>query len=231
MAAEALLPAFVLHSRRYRDSSLIIDFFTRPQGRVAVVARGQLRRKRGAGQPQPFQPFLISLRGRGELRTLGALDPGGKPETLSGSVLYCGLYLNELVLRLTARDDPFPAVFDSYQEAISSLSAGATPEPVLRRFEIRLLRQLGHGMVLDTDCYGQTIEAHKRYNYTVGKGAAPSTSGSGEISGATLLAMGREQLDSPALLAEARRLMRQVIDHHLEGRPLRTRELFRQPSD
>ncbi len=232
MSANGCLVAYVLHSRRYGDSSLLLELFTREQGRSGCIAKGVLRsRGRGTESPQPFHPLSISLRGRGELRTLGTCESNGHAVRLVGSMLYCGLYLNELLLKLTAREDPMPALFDDYADALGMLAKASDPEPVLRCFEVRLLHHLGHGMLLDRDAEGRGIDPDRRYTYAIGSGAVPAIAESGSIGGQTLLALhvgqGEQLSGDPRRLREARQLMRAVLDHYLDGRPLRSRDLFR----
>jgi len=222
------LAAYVLHSRRYRDSSLIIDILTRDLGRVACVARGVLRARQPDTRMQPFQLLQVDLRGRGEMQTLSRVEAQGVPLPLQGRVLYCGLYLNELLMRLTARQDPLPAVFEDYAEAIRDLAAKSSVEPVLRRFEVNLMQHLGLGLVLEKDVTGAPIVGDLMYAYDIDSGARPVATGqAGDVSGATLQALGNGSFDDRETLLQARRLMRRIIDYHLDGRPLRSRELFR----
>ena len=109
---QTLQPAYVLHTRRYGDSSLIADLLTRDQGRLACVSKGALRARRPDTRLQSFQPLLVELRGRGEVLTLARAESGSAPLRIEGRKLYCGFYLNELILKLTARQDPSQALFD-----------------------------------------------------------------------------------------------------------------------
>jgi len=228
LVAQTLQPAYVLHTRRYGDSSLIADLLTRDQGRLACMSKGALRARRPDTRLQPFQPLLVELRGRGEVLTLTRAESGSGPLRLDGRRLYCGLYLNELILKLTARQDPCPELFDDYAQAIQGLAGEGSAEPILRRFEVRLLMRLGLGLVLDTDRAGQPIMAGQRYTYDIGSGPGPVA---GEpvdsLSGKTLLALQAGEFDDDITLRQARQLMRRIIDYHLDGRPLRSRELFR----
>jgi len=225
---QSLQAAYVLHTRRYGDSSLIVDLFTRGQGRVACIAKGALRSRRPDARMQSFQTLLVGLRGRGEVLTLTHAESGGAPQPFSGRNLYCGLYLNELVLKLTARQDACAGLFDDYALAIQGLSGAEQVEPVLRRFEVRLLSHLGLGLALELDNTGQPILADSSYTYDVDSGA---TLAGGErqnaLSGRALLALRMGVFEDDACLQQARWLMRRVLDHHLDGRRLHSRELFR----
>ncbi len=231
MTADVLHTAYVLHTRRYGDSSLIVDLFVRERGRVACIAKGALRGKRGCPASQPFQRLSVEVRGRGEVGTLTRAEPAAKALVLSGQRLYCGLYLNELLQKLTAREDAHPALFDVYAETIGGLAGDLPVEPLLRSFEVRLLQQLGLGLELDVDNQGQPVERGRRYTYDPGTGPVRSDRDDHSgLSGQTLLALQGRQPHDAQSLREARALMRRVLDHHLEGRPLRSRELFQSGS-
>ena len=220
--------AYVLHTRRYGDSSLIAEFLTRNQGRVACVAKGVLRARRPDMRIESFQPMLIELRGRGEVSTLVRAEPDGTTPRLSGRNLYCGLYLNELLLRLTAREDACPELFDDYDGAIRALGEGAMVEPILRQFEVRMLSHLGLGLALEHDAEGQEIVGDHYYSYDVQSGPRAVPAGQADAyAGTTLIALRRGRFDDDATLGQARQMMRRIIDFHLGGRALHSRELFR----
>lgn len=228
MNAQTLQAAYVLHSRRYGDSSLIVDLLTREEGRVACIAKGALRPRRAEATLQSFQLLLAGVRGRGDVLTLTCVESAGAVLRLTGRNLYCGLYLNELLLKLTARHDACPPLFDDYMLAIQGLVAAPSAERVLRRFEVRLLDHLGLGLSLELDSRGEPISVDSSYNYEVGTGAVRDRSAGGRlIGGGTLIALRSGEFPDEVSLREARGLMRRVLDQHLDGRPLRSRELFR----
>lgn len=228
MEAAGLHAAYVLHSRRYGDSSLIVDLFVREQGRVACIAKGALRGKRVSPVKQPFQPLLVDVRGRGEVGTLARVETNTAPVVLTGKKLYCGLYVNELLLKLTARHDAHPLLFDEYAGAVRGLGADNDLEPILRHFEIRLLEELGLGMSLDRDSDGHAIGPECSYTYQVDTGPVKALATDARaLRGKTLISLRSGRFADPGVQREARLLMRQVLDHHLDGRPLRSRELFR----
>ncbi len=227
----SLEPAFVLHARPYRNTSLLLEAFTRSGGRVGLVARGA----RGGRRPrsallQPFVPLLVSWSGRGELRTLGRVEAAGGPHGLPPAALASGLYLNELLVRLLHRDDPHPALFDAYAGALGRLAEDIPQEPILRRFECVLLAETGYALNLDHESgSGRPLDPDRRYCYDPERG--PLERG-GEcdgvtVHGRTLLALARGELEDPEVLAEAKRLMRHVIGRQLGGRPLHSRKLYR----
>ena len=139
------LPAFVLHSRAYRESSALVDFLT-PQGRIRAVMRSA--RGKSGSLARAFVPLEIELRGRGELKSIARLEAAGVPNLLLGYELFSGLYLNELLIRLLPAEDPHPAVFDHYAATLLALAEGRPLEPLLRALEWRLLDDLGATLVL-----------------------------------------------------------------------------------
>lgn len=232
MTRVVLAPCFVLHGRPFRESSQILELLSRDHGRLGVVARGSRRTGRG-GQPfQPFRPLLVSWSGRGELPTVNGVEAAGVPFVFRGPRIAGALYLNELILRLLHRGDPHPIIYHAYGEALAHLAAPASTEALFRVFEKRLLEALGYGLILTHEANSDmTIEADADYRYHLDHGPvrAPATGIADEpqVKGLTLLALHREELVTDRELREAKRLMRFVINAHLEGRPLETRQLFR----
>ncbi len=234
--------AFVLHRRPYRETSLLLEVFTRAHGRLGLIAKGARRPRHSlANELKPFEPLLIGWSGRGELPVLTAAEPIGEPAALGGEALYCGFYLNELLLRLLHRHDPHEQLFDDYRDTLARLAeAGAARtdsarhEQALRLFEKRLLAAIGYGLVLDRNvANGSPIEPESVYDYLPDRGPLPAAAASVpaaqgvRVRGATLLGLQREVLDREAL-PEAKRLLRAVLAHHLGPRPLRSRELYGQ---
>ena len=227
-----LEPALVLHARPYRESSLLVEAFSRGHGRLGLIARGARRpTSRMRGLLQPFIPLLLSWRGRGELQTLiGAETEGGIPP-LAGSATIVGLYLNELVLRFLHRHDPEPMLFDHYLSALDGVAHGSDSEPILRVFEKRLLEATGYALELRREASsGLAIEPEGRYRYAPDSGPERWTSGTSPgvcVSGSPLLALAREQITDRRALKEAKHLMRSIIDEHCGGRVLASRRLWR----
>src|SRR5450631_1769388 len=170
-------PAFVLHSYPFRETSLIIEAFTRNCGRVALVARGA-RRPRSAlrGVLLAFQPLLLSWGGKSELRTLHKAEwQGGLPQ-LQGRGLLCGFYLNELMLKLLARDDAHEALYETYHATLNALGNGGDHAITLRRFEQQLLKEAGYALTLDRDAAtGEAIRADCSYQYLIERGPVKFT--------------------------------------------------------
>ena len=227
-----LEPAFVLHARSWRETSLLVEAFSRGHGRVGLIARGARRPKSGMrGLLQPFTPLLLSWRGKGELATLTGVEADAGIAPLAGSVAIVGFYLNELLLRFLHRHDPEPALFGHYRAALGAIACAEDPEPVLRVFEKRLLQVVGYALELEREAgTGLAIEPDARYRYAADTGPVPWSDAVGPgvcVSGSTLLALAREELDDGRALREAKRLMRSIIDEHCGGRVLASRSLWR----
>jgi DNA repair protein RecO (recombination protein O) len=231
LARDHLRRCFVLHRRDYANTSLILDLFCEAEGRVAVIAKGA---KRGRGTVaavlQPFVPLWASWTGRGEVPTLARCEPAGPAINLGGRTLFCGLYLNELMVRLLQRGDPHEALFAFYHSALSRLGGTADVETVLRQFELRLLEEMGYSPVLDREGdSGEPVRAGRWY--ICEPGSAPRRGGAGEgaalVRGETLIGLAAGGALAGELAREARDLMRALLAPHLGPRPLKSRELFR----
>lgn len=227
-------PAFILHSYPYRETSLIVEAFTERHGRVAMVARGAKRpRSELRGTLQAFAPLALSWAGTGELKTLTKAEWRGGLPLPRGAALLCGFYLNELLLKLLAREDPHPALWSDYGSALRALTGDATPAAqaaTLRRFELRLLAELGYALTLTHDvASGAPIAAGERYHYAFDRGpqrvAAEPRASWPVVRGATLIALASEHYPDAEVAAEAKRLMRGVLDHYLEERRIFSRRM------
>ena len=228
MARIQLEPAYVLHSRSFRETSLIVEAFTREYGRVAVVARGaKSARSRWRNVLQPFRPLLVSWNQKSDLGTLTAADQVASPPALTGQSLYCGLYLNELLMRLIHRGDPHTEVFERYRHVLSELASDAAPQPVLRVFEKQLLEAIGYAMLLDREYKtGVDVQPQNWYDYKPACGPVLSSGpAKNRVSGRALLDLNAENLQAESL-PELRMLMRSVIGYHLGGKPLASLSLF-----
>ncbi len=225
-----LAPAYILHHAPYRDTSRILEVLTREHGRLSLFARG-VRGPKSKLAPllQPFRLLLLSWSGRGEAPQLIGAEPGDAGGTLPAAHLMACFYLNELVLKLTSRHDPHPALFDSYHGALEDLKRGAALEPALRIFEKRLLEGVGYGLDLVAESRtGHPLAAEAYYQFRPAQGlleASPDAPGA--LAGGSLLSLARERLTSQAELDDARKLLGSAIAHCLEGRELLTRAVAR----
>lgn len=228
-------PAYVLHTYPFRETSLIVEVFTRDFGRMALLARGA-RRPRAAirGLLMGFQPLEIGWAGKGEVLTLMKAEWQGGQPLLGGEALFCGYYLNELLMHLLPREDRHPELFIHYAATLLHL---AEKKPVgereadLRRFEKALLQELGYGLTLQHDSTGQAIQPDAPYTYRIEEGpvrlshreeAVPS------IRGQTLLDLAEGNLAAARSLQEAKALMRSLMAYYLAGKELETRKIFKE---
>ena len=251
---------YVLHSYPYRETSLILQVWTEKHGRMGLVAKGARRPKSPSRAVLvPFQPLSLDWFGRGELRTLKTAEPSAPATPLAGQSLLSAFYLNELLLKLTTRDDPHEGLFAAYDQAITQMRAisrntgdrppvpftgtgGLSPiEPILRRFELRLLQELGYALEMAREAgHGPQIAAEREYFYVVERGAiaapAQGTAGAGggetpanavRLRGQTLIDLGRGRFEDAATVAQAKQLMRLLINHSLNGQELATRAIVR----
>ena len=232
--------AYVLHTYPYKETSLIVEAFTRDFGRVALLARGA-RRPRSAmrGVLLSFHPLRLGWTASAELGTLisaewsGALQPAGRH--LSGRALMCGFYLNELLLRLLPRDDAHEALFEVYGESLRQLSQGIAQASVLRSFEKRLLSELGYAPLLEREAVsGAPIDPARRYAYEPDRGPVATIASTSEnlvVTGRTLLDVAADDYGRPETRDEARMLLRSLIGQRLHGKVLHTRAVLRELND
>ncbi len=227
----SLEPAYILHSRQYRESSLLLEALSREYGRVGLVARGARGAKsRWKNMLQPFRPLLLSWTQRGELGTLTGADQVASPPALVGESLFCGLYANELMVRFLYRSDPHPGLFDYYRHLLTQLAAEESAQPLLRVFEKQLLQSAGFGMQLEHE-HGsdRVISADAWYLYQAEAGPVCCDRGQGQdaqlVSGSALLALKSGQIEDRHL-KELKQLMRRLIRYHLGDKPIASQALF-----
>lgn len=228
-----LQSGYVLHTRPWRDSSLLVEYFSRTSGRVACIARGAKSRKTRGGSAaallQPFTPLQCSWSGRSQLKTLIGCESLGPALVLPGRRLYSGLYMNELLARLLHHEDPHQKLFDHYAAVLALLAAGEGEEIPLRRFEIVLLEELGYGFDLVSDGRsGEAVAEEAWYHYDAEHGLVLARDRVGQLPryrGAELSQISRGDFSGNARNT-AKRLMRQALASHLGERPLKSRELF-----
>ncbi|HEU5177942.1 MAG TPA: DNA repair protein RecO [Burkholderiales bacterium] len=227
---------YVLHTYPYKETSLIVEAFTRNFGRVALLARGA-RRPRSAmrGVLLSFHPLRLGWSASAELGNLISAEWSGALQPLSGRGLMCGFYLNALLLRLLPRDDAHEALFDVYADALRQLSEGNPQASVLRSFEKRLLSELGYAPLLEREAVsGAPIDPSRRYVYEPDRGPMPSMNASSQdlsVSGQTLLDLAADEFGRPETRDEARMLLRSLIGQRLHGQVLHTRAVLRELSD
>ena len=223
-------PGFVLHSYPYKETSLIVDVFTRAHGRIALIAKGAKRpHSKLRGVLQTFQPLSVSWSGKSELRTLiDAEWVGGMPPLEKGALL-CGFYLNELLVKLLARDDAHPALFDHYVSTLNQLAHDEPAPIVLRMFERALLKETGVANDF-TVCPTTRAPVEPDLIYVIdperGPRLATASDVSPRIAGKTLLDMEREDYSDANTQLQSKLLMRFLLGHHLGGAQLNTRQIL-----
>ena len=220
--------AFVLHTRKYRETSLLVDVFTCDYGIVTLVAKGvRKKNSKWAGVLQCFQPLKISFTGRSELKTLTGAALDGVGLELTGLRLYCGFYLHELLSYFLHKHDAYPEVFEDYRHCLVQLATGDSIESTLRIFELTLLENLGYGLQLENDSVTACpIDPDRQYEYLNEVGPVPTVNQG--FSGKSLIALREKILTDESVKKEVKQLMRQVIDFHLQGRELKSRALMSQ---
>ncbi len=235
-----LEPAYVLHARAYRESSLLLEVFSRQHGRVGLVARGaRAAKSRWRNVLQPFRPLLLSWQQRGELGSLTEAEQIAALPLAAGDAWFCGLYVNELLMRALQRGDAHPELFDAYRMLLQQLASQQAPQALLRHFEKQLLEAIGFAMALAFEpATGESVQADAWYRYHPVTGpskelmpgerarqAPPSAGGQKLVSGAALLALESGDIEEQHL-QELKRLMRRVLRFHLGNKPLFSQTLF-----
>ena len=220
---------YVLHTYPFKETSLVVELFSQQFGRIAAVAKGA-RRPHSAmrGMLQSFQMLSGAWSGKNELKTLHSLDWNAGLSLLKGEALMCGFYMNELLLRLLPREDAHENLFEYYANALQTLSNGADLATTLRRFELKLLQEMGYAVPLLQDENDAEILADKTYRYEAEYGACAlsATKNGVQLSGKTMLDMARDDYADSATQNQSKQLMRYLLAHYLGDKPLHTRQLL-----
>lgn len=227
-------PAYILHSRAWRETSLLLDVFSRDFGRVGLVARGVrgARARLPRSLLEPMQVLRLDWAGRGELQTLAAVEPAATPHAFRGDALLSAMYVNELLVRLTARNDPHLHLFERYHELLDELSNTTSVAWSLRCFERDLLGAIGYALQLDaTADMGQPIEAGLAYDYLPEHGAvaAGNHSEGVRLRGSALRALATGVRPDPQDMAALKRLMRNLIGQQVGSRGLQSWRVLADP--
>lgn len=223
----SLQPAFVLHHRPYRETSMLVELFTKEHGRISVIARGvRTQKSRIRALIQPFVPLLVSWQGKTELMTLGSIETNQTPIMLKGDCLLSGFYLNELLMRVLHKHDPHPELYTIYHETLLELQSDQLQHKTLRLFEKNLLEALGYGLQLQYD-----IEPEKYYCFFPEQGFKiyqdnDDINQALIFPGKSLIALANETLADEESLRDAKRLMRLAFAPLLGSQPLHSRKLF-----
>ncbi len=224
-----LAPGYVLHQHAYRDTSRIVEVFTAEHGRLTLFARGTNGAKSTLrGVLRPFQRLLLSWSGRTEACRLVSAEIDGFLTTLAKERLMSGFYLNELLLKLTERCDPHPEVFTAYAACIEGLARGEPEEASLRRFEKRLLDNLGYGLDLSRTVDGKPISPEAYYRFAAERGAQICVAEApGAVYGRSLTDLEGDLFVDARSLRDAKHVLRAALEVCLDGRELKSREVMR----
>ncbi len=221
---------YILHRRPFRDSSQILDIFTRDHGKIAVVARGSRGAKsRLAGVLRPFLPLKVSWVAKSDLGTMTGAEAAGSPAGMVGDALLSAFYVNELLLHFLHRYDPQPEIFTLYEEVVTALVASDNVAACLRSFELKFLSLLGYAVNLDHE-YGnqEKLDVERNYQFRMEQGAVAIDRSEGPLvfKGAVLIGVAEQRFEDPEILRAANRLLREVIGFHLGGKELKSRKVL-----
>jgi DNA repair protein RecO (recombination protein O) len=227
----SLQPAFVLHARPFRDTSLLVDLLTRDYGRVGAIARGaRAQQSRYRGYLRPFVPIVVTWSGKSELVSLNKVEADGAPMLLEGRSLLAGMYLNELLVRLLHQHDPHPEIFENYQTTLNALNTSIEIEPILRRFEKEFLVALGFGFSWEqaTDTLAPILST-QWYAFEPDLGFSENLqrfNNQPVFNGAHLMAIAQNEFENTEVLRTAKQIMRMAMQVRLGNRIIKSRELF-----
>ncbi|MDG2174640.1 MAG: DNA repair protein RecO [Gammaproteobacteria bacterium] len=234
-----LQPAFLLHSRPFRDSSLLLDFLTPDYGRVSAIARGgRSAKSKNKSLLQPFTPIQVSMSGKSDLKTLRTVELRSGSIALTGERLFSALYMNEIIVRLFQGHESNPNFFNTYEQCLLHLTCDESPEPVLRQFEMALLDSLGYGIDFSTEANSQTpIEEKCWYYFQEGSGFVkaqiqepdkPKEEGSNSVyRGEALLNIHARNFNHANTCQTAKNVIRGILNNQLGPNPLCSRALFK----
>jgi len=229
-------PAWLLHSRPFRDTSLLLDFLTLEHGRVSAIARGARgARSKTRALLQPFQPLSVSLAGTSELLNLRQVESQGMALSFVGERLFSALYVNELLVRLLVGHEGEASLFSLYGQTLQDLGGDRALEPLLRSFELRLLDLLGYGLQFSHEAQSQSPILAEAWYY-LGEDSsfvrqlqireAEPAAAQALFPGQELLRIADGDYRAESTRKAAKRLLRQALQQHMTERPLTSRQLF-----
>ncbi|MCP4187403.1 MAG: DNA repair protein RecO [Gammaproteobacteria bacterium] len=219
-------PAYLLHRRDWRNTSLILDLMTLEYGRISLLAKGSKSGK-STGLYQPFCQLMVSWSGRQELKTLTAID--GKPIPINEQLYLPLLYVNELIAAFLPQQESSPELFAQYGELLENINLPDT-EQCLRRFERSAMWILGYlpEMTLDAES-GDPVQAQLYYHFLASRGFLRCDKAHGNaISGGLIIDWNHNRFDNSEVLQIAKTVMRCIIDFNLQGKRLKSRDIYLQ---
>ncbi|WP_257252959.1 MULTISPECIES: DNA repair protein RecO [unclassified Endozoicomonas] len=226
-----LSAAWMLHSRPYKERSVIAEFLVKDHGRIAMVIRGVRQTKSRSRAVQPFTRLFVSWRGRSELKTLSSFETADALH-LKGQSLYCGFYMNELLMRSLLPGQPLDGLFELYSVVLEQLTTGAPLQPLLRVFEIELLEMTGYAPSLTSDAAsGADIQPDLLYEFKTGVGFLPVLTIREKdrpryFSGELLVSLAERRFDNVQHFPGFKRLTRLALAPLVGEKPLKSREFF-----
>ncbi len=230
MTEPEYLPAFILHTRPYRETSQLVDLFVANAGKVTVVSRGSRTQKSAIkGLLQPFLPVNVRYAGKSSLKTLQKIEASSLQIALPGERLFTAMYLNELLYYLLESDTDYPGLFSSYFQALLSMSDVSVPvADTLRQFEFLLIQQLGYGVDFEYEADSMLpIQPNHYYRYQLETGFIPTELRDNTIfRGHEILGMATQQFTDDLIASAARKFCRQAFSALLGNKRLRSRELY-----
>lgn len=230
MKNQSWLHAYILHRRPYRETSYLVNLFSREAGRITVVAKGVRNSKSDRKSLlQPFNPVRLQCSGKSELKNLNQLESDGRLLSLTGNSLFCGMYVNELTNRVMPEGLESESLFNAYIVALDALESQALPvEQILRKYEFAVLDELGQtpDLTVQSDT-GDAIEEGRYYLFVPESGLipAPQTHSAQALHGEHLLALAGGNYTAE-VMKTAKKLSRQALAPLLGGKPLKSRDLF-----
>lgn len=235
-ASVDLVSAYVLHTRHYRDTSLLVTVLTATHGKLTLIARGARKTTKSTKNPryllQPFIPLALSWQGKSTLKTLTGMEAAAAQLSLVGNRLYSAMYVNELLVYLLQDEDANNVLFTLYQETLHLLAnKDLLIEATLRQFEFSLLMELGYGIDFEyeSDHY-ECIDPTKQYYFLPDQGfvltALHPDIRAAAFSGQAVRSIGKKDYHSPSVRQAAKLIARTALSPHLKNRKLKSKELF-----
>lgn len=228
MTAGEFSSAYLIHSRPYRDSSLLADFFSLEFGMLRAIVKGARGGGRGGRLCQPFGELQVVFAGKGQLKTAHSIEARGLSLRLTGRALFSAMYLNELLLRAIHVEDPHPEIYQAYAQSLCDLAQDRQAEAVLRGFELVLLQDLGYGLDFSSDIVGDALLADGDYQFVPEQGFIKSELDGEDFvySGEVLAKIAEGDYCSDQVRAAAKALFRNALLPLVGHQPMASRSLF-----
>lgn len=225
---------YLLHSRPFRETSLLLDLFTSDQGRLSAVFKGGRKGAKARARPEPFVHYHLGLFGSGELKSVSSfeIDARYTRPRLSGVRLFGALYVNELLYKLMLPHAAHAEIYQAYEDVLLALHATGNYEAHLRNFELKLLAELGYGISFVLEADGHTpVDQSLFYEFVPGVGfqrrTAVDSDDSKVVQGQILTQVAEGHWHNEQVLALLKSVNQQALNLLLKGKPINTREFLR----